>query len=153
MASSDALVGFEGFAYFNSATYGSPTWVAMPNVKDCKVPLSKDEADVSIRGGGGWKAVRGALKGTSIDFGMQYRKSSGALPADVQKMLDAWLNDDIVDMLFLDGPEGTVGSQGLRAWMEVLKFERDEPLNGAMVANVSVAPGLAANPPEWYEET
>lgn len=153
MTDSGTVAGYEGCHYFNSATYGSPTWVPMPNVKDSGLPLEWSEESVAIKGNGGWNATEGVIKDAPIEFQMQHRKASGAYPADIQKMLDCWTSGELVDMLILDGPEDVAGSTGIRAWMRVLKFKRNEPVSGLMTIDVKIAPGLGPNAPEEVEMT
>lgn len=150
---SDTVAGYEGVHYYNSGTYASPTWNEMPNVKDSGLPLEWSEESVATKGNGGWQATEGVLKDAPVEFQMQYRKSAGALPDDIQAMLTAWLNGDLVDMKILDGPEDVTGSQGLRAWFRVLKFKRNEPVAGLIVVDVAIKPGLGPNPPEWIDVT
>lgn len=149
MTTSGLVAGWEGVAYYNSATYGTPTWVECTSIKDCGLPLEKSEEACPTRGTGGWNATAGVLKDAPIEFQFQYKKSSGALPADVQAFLDAWLNGDLIDCEFLDGPNDVTGVQGLRAWFEVIKFKRNEPVSGLMTVDVSVKPGLGPNNPDW----
>ncbi|MGE0606563.1 MAG: phage tail tube protein [Pirellulales bacterium] len=140
-------LGFEGKAYRNSATYATPTWNEIPNVRDLTLSVEKGEADVTTRIANGWKLSKGALKEASIEFEMLWDSGD----TDFIALRDSFLNNTPIDMLILDGAENAAGSQGLRAICDVIGFTREEPLAEAMKVKVTVKPTYdATNGPTWY---
>lgn len=144
-------IGLDCKLYYNSGTYASPTWVEIVNAKDVTVPLTKGEADTSRRGTE-WKTRRGTLKDASIDFQLVQEDGDAAFTA----LLNSFLNNTPIELLALNGPVGTVGSEGLRATCEVFNFQDAQALESAVVYDVSAKPTPAkdgsgnAIDPEWF---
>ena len=139
-------MGFEGKLYYNTgASYESPTWTEIKNVKDLTLSLEKGEADATTRAAGGWRATKGALKDAAIEFQMVWD------PADTEfaALHQAYLDGSQVDLAIMDGVMTDASSEGLRAVCEVLKFTRGENLEEVMTAEVSLKPTYSANPPAW----
>lgn len=141
-----SVLGFEAKAYYNTGSYGSPTWNEIINIKDLSMSLEKGKADVTTRGNTGWRANRGTLKDATVTWAMVHDTAD----ADYIVMRNAWLNGTALDMLFLDGPIGTVGSKGFRMTCEIFKFEQTENLEEAVMNNVEAGPTYSANPPTDY---
>lgn len=138
-------LGIEGKLYRNKGTYAEPQWSEIANVADLTLSLEKGEADVTTRAGGGWRAIKGAIKEASVEFQMIW----DAEDEDVQALLAAYLNGTPIEFAVLDGPVNQAGSEGLRATMEVLKFSRGEGKDDAMTVDVALKPTHAPNPPQW----
>lgn len=139
-------LGLNAKFYRNKSTYQSPQWDEVTNVRDLTLALDKSEADVTTRANGGWRAIIGALKDGAINFEMLWDTADD----DFQAFLDAWTGDSAIEVLCLDGAVSVAGSEGLRATMQVLKFERQEPLEEAMKVSVTIKPTYADNAPSWY---
>lgn len=144
-------IGLDCVLYRNTGSYSSPVWNLIDAVVDVTVPLSKGEAETSTRGSK-WKTRRGTLKDASIDFNMR-RRTDTAGQADFDALLDSFINGTPVELLVLDGPIGTSGSQGLRATCEIFKFDNGQPIEGAVTIDVSAKPTPAANDPAWFTST
>ena len=141
-----SVLGLDCKAYRNTGLYGSPTWNEVPNIRDLTIPMEKTKADVSSRNSK-YRMSRGTLRDINITFSMVWDNAD----ADFTALRDAWLNDTSIDMVFLDGAVGTAGSQGPRAYYEVIKFERTENLEEAAMVNVELAPTHnLTNPPTWF---
>jgi hypothetical protein len=146
------ILGIDCKAYRNTGTNASPTWNEVPNVSDPALALESSEANVTTREGGGWELTKEAIKKASFEWKM----IADSDDVDWVAFRDAWLNKTAVEMLILDGPVGTAGSQGLRAPMAVLKFSRGEENEGVAMTEVSVKPTRspdaagAAIVPSWY---
>ena len=142
-------LGLDGKLYRNSATWATPTWNEVDNVRDLTQNLEKGEADLSARNTGGFRARRGTLKDGTIEFGMNFD------PADPEftAIKDAFFNNTVLDMAAMSGDITTTGEQGLRAEMDVLNFSRNENLEEGMTVDVSlaVAPPQTGQTPTWFE--
>jgi len=135
--------------YRNTASYATPTWSEMDNVIDLTLNLEKEEADVTTRGSGGWTEVVDGKKDATVEFQMLWDTADTNFTA----LQDAFLNNTSVEVLVLDGPEGTAGSQGLRATMMVKSFSRSEDLGDALKVDVSLRPVKNSDAaPEWYTD-
>jgi len=133
--------------YYNTGTYASPTWTEISNVKDVTLNLEKDEIDVTTRASGGFKERADGLIDASIGFQILWNNSDTAFTA----LQDGFFNKTAVEMLVLDGPQTTTGSEGLRATCMVKSFTRSEPLGGALMADVNLLPVKNSDAaPAWY---
>jgi hypothetical protein len=147
-------IGLDCRLYRNTGTYASPVWNEITNVSDVTIPLSKGEAETSTRAAA-WKTRRGTLKDASIDFTLR----AVANDADYTALLNSYLNNTPIELLALDGPVGTTGSQGLRAVCEVFNFQASQALENAVGFEVSCKPtptfdaGGALIAPTWFTST
>ena len=143
------VLGLNAKLYRNTGTYASPTWVEMTNVKNVTLNLESAEADVTTRANNGWRATVPTLKDASIEFEMVWDTEDAAFEA----IQEAFLDSTPIEVLALDGPEGTAGSQGLRATCSVLSFSRNEQLEEALMVSVNLKPTYSADAPEWFVAT
>ena len=149
---SDPILGVNCKLYRNTATWGSPSWDEVTNVRDLTINLEKGEADVTIRGGNGFRQVVGTLKDGSIEFQMVWDPAD----ADFTAIKDAYFNDTSIELMALDGssaPAAGVTVQGLRADFSVVNFSRNEGLEDAVTVDVTVKPTYSSNAPTWYSDT
>lgn len=142
-------LGKDAKAYINKGTTESPNWLEIEIIRDATLEITKGDTDVTTRGAGGWKEAMATLKEASIDFDAVWDKADECYKI----LLRSMLFDDIVEMLFLDGPKDTDGSQGLHAMMQVFTFKRDEKLTDALKMDVNVKPCYGAIKPAWVEVT
>lgn len=110
--------------------------IAIDNIKDVKINLSKDKADVTTRGSGGWKQTAATLKDGTISFTMQWKPGDAAFNA----FLAAWTNDSEIAFFALDGPQATAANQGPAGNYSVTNFSRNEPLGEAVTVDVELSP-------------
>tara|TARA_Y100000114_G_scaffold49162_1_gene44849 strand:- start:166 stop:621 length:456 start_codon:yes stop_codon:yes gene_type:complete len=139
--------------YYNSGSYGSPTWVEICNVKDVTLSLEKDEVDVTTRCSGGFKEFADGLIDASVSFSMLYNTSDAAFTA----LQTAFFAKEKVEVAVMDGnivPASGVTASGLRSCCMVKSFSRNESLGEALMTDVSLRP--VANDdaaPSWYQVT
>ena len=141
------VLGLDAKAYRNTGTWGSPVWNLVANIRDATLGLEKGEADVSTRGGNGWEQIVSTLKSANIQFSMVWDTGD----EDFEALKDAFINNTLIDMWFVDGDTSTSGNQGLRAEFEVTGFSRNEQLREALTVDVTLKPGRStvSQPPEW----
>jgi len=138
-------LGMNAKLYRNTGTYVAPVWAEMPNVRDVTLNLEAGEADVTTRGNAGWRATLATLKDGSIEFEAVWDNEDDGFTA----LQQAYFGNQTIEIAAMDGDITTPGSEGLRATMTVTNFSRNEPLEEAITANVTVKPAYAANAPEW----
>lgn len=140
-------LGMDCKLYRNTATYASPTWDLIGNVKDVTLSVEAGEADVTTRGNAGWKATVATLREATIEFEMVWDTTD----ADFTDIQTKFLTAATIEFLCLDGVSTAAsGSQGLRATCAILKFSRKETLAEAVMVSVTVKPAYATNAPAWY---
>lgn len=115
------------------------------NVKDLTLNLEKGEADVTTRANSGWKATLPTLKDGSVEFEMVWDPDDTGFTA----IQEAFINGTSIALAVLDGASTTVGSQGLWADFAVTNMSREEPLEEAIKAKVTVKPTYSSVAPEW----
>jgi len=142
-------LGLDAKMFRNTGTYATPVWNEIKNVRDVTLSLETGEADATTRGNNGWRATVATLKDGSVEFDMVW----DAADDDFTALRDAFLNKTALDMAVMDGDIITTGSQGLRASFMITNFSRNEPLEEAITASVTVKPTYSANPPEWMTVT
>ena len=138
-------IGMDGKLYRNSGDYITPVWVELSNVKDLTLTLEKGEADVTTRANQGWRATIGTLKEGAIEFEMVWDTADPSF----NSIKDAYFNDTPLEMAVMDGDIAASGSEGLRAAFSVTSFTRNEPLEEAMTASVSLKVSYSEHAPEW----
>ena len=122
-----------------------PAWDEIGDVRDVTLTVEAGEADVTTRGNNVWRARIGTLKDAEVTFEMIWDTANTAFAA----LLTAFLNKTALGVAVMDGPIGTTGSQGLWANMSVIKFNREEKLEDAIKASVTLKPTFSAIAPEW----
>jgi len=99
--------------YYNSGTYGSPTWVEIKNVKDLTLNLSYEEAEVSTRGGG--KQYEPTLLDSQIDFEMVRDTADSVQTA----LLAAFVAGTVMDLAVA---EGSIATNGVKYYRDDYKL-------------------------------
>lgn len=150
-----ALVGLEAKMY-RLSTGSRAAWPAsgapssldvVANIRDLSLGLSTAEADVTTRGGNGWRSTVQTLKEGTITFEMVWDTAD----TDFQAFQTAWANRTSIACAILDQDKATVGATGLWADFAVTGFEKTENLEDAQKVTVTMKPTYSAVPPEWVE--
>ncbi len=158
---SESLLGLDAVAYYLASGTRS-TWGAadsdgihegaapaelteMGNVTDVTLGLSKGEADATTRSADGWRLTRGTLKEGEVNFDMVWDPTDTAFNA----IFKAWLNNTPIAMAFLDQAKSVDGATGLWADFDVIKFEKQEPLENVQKVSCSIKPTRSSVAPEW----
>ena len=140
------VLGMNAKLYYNTGTYGSPTWTEISNVRDVTLSLERGDSDITTRGGGGWRQSVATIADGSVDFQMVWDNTDTAFAA----IKTAFIEATTVEFLVLDGSSSTTGNQGLRAEMAITSFNRNEGLEDALTVDVSAKTAYSANAPAWY---
>jgi hypothetical protein len=139
------VLGMNGKLYRNTATWGSPVWDEVPNVKDVDDGSDFDTWEATNRASGGVKSFLPTLQNWSLKFKMLWDPAD----ADMLAIQAAHLTRAAIDMVALDGPKATSGSQGPRATWLVKTFPRAEHLTDGMEVDVELVPMQTGNAPYW----
>jgi len=140
-------LGMEARLYRNTGTYAVPSWTEIEPVKDVTINLETGEADVTTRGNDGWRATQATLKDGSIEFEAIWDDDDAGFAA----LQTAYFANSTIEILALNDEVTESGATGLRATMSVTNFTRNEPLEEAITASVTLKPAYSENAPEWYE--
>lgn len=140
-----AKVGIDCKLYYNTATYGSPTWTELTTVGDVTLNLTKAQARLSSRANT-FEAYKGAMKDITLSFDMIWDSANTGQTA----LQASFFSGTVKDFLVLDGSSATAGSKGVRFDGEVMEFTRGEPLNDGVKLSVTVKPAYSSNAPVDY---
>jgi hypothetical protein len=127
------------------ATGAAPNLDELTNVKDVTINLETGEADVTTRGGNGWRQTAQTLKDGTVEFEMVWDPGD----ADFTAIKDAWLNGTNIALAVLDGDSATAGVQGLWADFQITNFSVSQPLEEATTVAVTAKPARSDVAPEW----
>jgi hypothetical protein len=145
-------LGLDGKAYRNTGTWEAPTWTEMEHIKDLSVNLEKGEWEASLRSGNGVREYLATLRDYPVEFGMKWDPQNDP---DCDFLLSVFLDEEeFIDVLILDGPVTTSGSQGPRFQANVFGFPINQPLEEGMMVDVSIKPDAGRSEthvPYWYE--
>lgn len=139
----DFRLGLDAKFYLNSGTLSAAatslaglTLTEVAPVRNVTISAERAEADVTTRENDGWEQIVGALKRAEIPVEMRYK------PGDTQQesLRDAFMNGTIVGAAILSDASGTANSEGLVGNFSVLKWERTEELEGALMINTTLKP-------------
>lgn len=122
------VLGLNAKAYVSTTHDG--TYAELTNIRDVTINLEKSEADITTRGGGGFRQSVGTLKDGSVDFQMVWDTAD----TNFTTFRTAFFDDDTVYCKFLDG----AGGQGLHAAFSIVNFSRSEALEEALMVDVSL---------------
>lgn len=129
------VLGVECKAYRNSGTYASPTWDEMISLRDVTLTFDSVSVDASVRASGSWELIKVAFLKAEVELEFLY--SAG--DADREALITAYLAKTSLDLLFLDGEEGST-NKGLRAHFAITKWTREEPLKDLLKSKFTIAP-------------
>jgi len=124
---------------------GTSTWYEIENVKDLTLNLEGATADVTTRGGNGWRQSVKTLKDGNVSWTMVYDNDD----ADFTAIRTAFLDNDDMLLEILDGDRDTSGTQGLHAHFSITGFNINESLEEAMTVDVTAVTAYNSTAPTW----
>ena len=137
-------LGMDGKLYRNTATYETPTWAEMTNVKDVTLNLEAGEADVTTRANQGWRATAPTLRECTAEFEMLWKPGDAGFDA----VKTAFLTAGTIALAVLTGDKVTSGTEGPRGDFSITNFSRNEPLEEGVTVSITAKLAVFA---EWVE--
>jgi len=126
-------------------TGAAPNLDLISNVRDVTVTLDKTEADVTTRGGDGWRQTIAALKELTVEWEMVYDTTD----ADFLAVLASFTGNTTIALAVLDGGSTTVGTKGFWADFMISGAEKSEPLEGAQTIKFTAKSTYSAVAPAF----
>lgn len=144
-----SLLGRDAKLYFKVGGHvaGGGAWVEATNVRDLDSDYSKESADTTTRGSGGWKTERGTIRGSGIKFEMLF------LPADELfiALKDVFLDtEEKIGIQCLSAAVAD-GGEGLQGDFMVKTFQPKQPIAGVQSVDVEIMLTDSEDPPVWLE--
>lgn len=145
------VMGKNAIAAYNTGTYAIPVWVPMNGIRDLSVTLGKNMGTVTSRETD-WELKGAGFKTASVSFGYLHEPTTDTV---FDALLDSYISDTPVDMIFLDGVSTTTGNQGLRAHFIVSDMSQtqdmEEPLAFDFTVDVTrFDDGGTLRVPQWW---
>jgi len=116
----------------------------MDNVKDVSLTLEAGEADVTTRANQGWRATAPTLRECTAEFQMLWKPGDPGFEA----IKTAFLSATPLRLAVLTGDVAASGTEGPLGDFSITNFSRDEPLEDAVMTNVTAK---LAKFEEWIE--
>lgn len=120
--------------------YGTETWEEIANVRDLSAPDAFSEADVSRRAIG-VKQSEPTLRDVSIEWEMVHDPAD----TDFAAIQSAYYAKTALVLAMANDNIATSGTEYLAVQCKILKFERQEPLEGAVTYAVTAKPCWPGN--------
>ena len=132
--------GIKCVAYRNTGTYGSPTWTALNLVSDANVGKGWEFGPADVR------ATRVKLYAPSqMDMNPTITMRCDDLDTGYKAISAASVSAAVIDMLLLDGPIATEGTEGIRAHFHISDTGQDQGKSvGTVYKNFELKPGLSS---------
>lgn len=124
----------------NGGGYGTESWLEIENVRDLSAPDAFGEADVSRRDSG-MKQTEPTLRDVAIDWEMIHDPAD----ADFTAVQSAYYAKTAIVLALANANIATAGTEYLAVECKILKFERQEPLEGAVTYSVTAKPCWPGN--------
>jgi len=134
-------IGILSKLYYNSGTYGSPTWVEVTLVGDLAVNPQWDEADISTRGSR-VKSMKKTMMGIEITGRLKKVPGNTAYA----KFVDGLMSDSLIDVLVLDGANDSNDVRGYRMDVQVFQGNDDQSLSAGGFLDIVLKPNQDTNP-------
>ncbi len=110
--------------YYNSASYGTPTWVPITNVGDLELDIDFEEAEAATRASG--MATEPTLQHFEIGFEMLEDMSDTVFVA----LKGFFLAKTSEDYFVCSGAYNASGENYARSDCKIVSFKKTEPLKG-----------------------
>ena len=127
----------------------SGTWNEIGNVRDLTINMEMGVADVTTRGGNGWRQNVATLRDGTVTFQMVYDTTDADFTALQTAFLATTAAAREIKVAAMDGDIATSGSQGLIAFMNVTNFSMPENLEEAVMVDVTLQPSYNSTAPAW----
>ena len=135
----------------------SGTWEEIGNVRDLTLNMEMGVADVTTRGGNGWRQNVATLRDGTVTFQMVYDTADADFTALQTAFLATTADDREIKIAVLDGAipttAGDPSAQGLVAFMNVTNFSMPENLEEAVMVDVTLQPSYNSTAPAWTTYT
>lgn len=139
-ALSTTTLGKDAVICRNTGTFGSPTFVAVPNIQDLTRTDARSESNVTGKGED-IATFDTSYRVQKVSFKLVFVRGETALAA----FRTAYRGNTPLDMVVLDGPLATVGSSGTHADWKFVKMDESQPLDGNVTFDCEIVPTKTSN--------
>ncbi len=140
-ADGEAILGLQCKLYYGTA--GASATTLFENVRDVNIGLDKAEEDTTSRKSDGWETTVPTTKKGDLTFNILNVKGD----AEVDLLIDAWLNGTPLAFQALDGAIGV--GKGLDADFAVINLKHGQPIKGVSTWDVTLKITTTSRAPTW----
>ena len=133
--------GYTAHIYYNTGSYGSPTWSAIDIITDPDLPMKFDEIESTTRASGGVKEFEPGL----IDLGFSCKIKSDESVTAYTALETAVLARSSVDIMVLDGGSTTNGSRGYRFDAKIFDWGQPQAIADELYNTLVLKPCPSSN--------
>ncbi|MFA5526639.1 MAG: phage tail tube protein [Acholeplasmataceae bacterium] len=138
MDMADYVLGKDAVLYQGPAAAALGSLTEMSNVRDVTLSMEGEEADVTTRAAGDWRATAVAFKTMTLEWEMLWKPDDAGFEA----IKDAFLNGTEIELAALTGARETANSEGPKGTFVITGFSRNEPLGEGVTVSVTAKPSL-----------
>jgi len=143
-------VGIDCRMFRNTGAWDTPTLVDVDNIRDVTKSQEWATAEFKTRAKKHVRKKRTLLT-RALEFQLEHNPDEATNNANFEAVRDAFEDREaIFELYVLDGDVAVTGNQGLHAEFIVTKFERAEPLEDAVIYDVSLDLAVSEHDPEWH---
>lgn len=140
------VLGIDAKLYYKvGGVAAGGSWIELTNVKDVTLGLEKDEADVTTRGSGGFRAMVGTLRSAPVNFNMVWDTVDAGFIAIKNTF---FASPGVIGLRIYDR---TAPGTGLEADFDIFGFTRNEELAEALSVDVVAKITRSDTAPVWND--
>lgn len=143
-----AVLGKDFKAYYNSASFATPTWVELTKISGLKTNMDIQQVSARTRASGAY--MQSAA--TGLDFSISWKMLWDTSDTGFMALHAAAIALAEKDMIFLDGAQTSGAHQGPRISASFGKFSRDEDENNISFVDIECKGGFTFTP-VWFVGT
>lgn len=130
--------------YRNTATFGTPTWVAVSLFENVSVDPRYVESASNSRDSP-FERVAATMAGCSITGRLKVKPGD----AGYEALMDAFALRTPVDLLVLNAAKETEGARGVRGEFYVMAAGEDQTIQNRLYRDLELKLADTDNPPKW----
>lgn len=131
-----AKLGLNAKLYWRSAgSYESPTWTENTLISDLSQSAAWGEAEANARESRIEQAVKAML---GLEWTGKLKKKP--LDATYEAFMNAFLSDEVLDLLILDGDKDVEGNRGWRIDAQIFDASEDQSMTNALYEDIRIKP-------------
>jgi len=134
----EAFVGGEAKFYYNTGTYGSPTWTLIDNVQDLDVADARASVPVPIRGN--WPLILDLIGGRSIVLTWGMVQKQETTDAALTALIANYEAGTPTEFAIADQAIATVGCKYQRMICIITKNDQSQPIEGVCTHSFEAKP-------------
>lgn len=135
------LLGINAGLYYNTGTYGLPTWTEITDVSDVKLDLSFQKVALPTRNSKVIKSGKTVAE-APLQFTIKQHLTDAAFLAVWAALIS---NTDVIDLMVLNAKDDVNGARGVRGEFVLYSLTDDQAITNALVYQIAAEPADTDN--------